>query len=84
MNQETKTVLANMRHKARTTPETVHVYSTAEKAIHTTAISDESTKHNSQCTLIQSGMVCFCEPEFEDYTDRGGGLLVLHRSVRWQ
>ena len=84
MNQETKTILENMRRKARReTDKPVHVFPTAEKAIHTLEATEATAKLNGECSFIPPGQVCFCEPEFEDYTDRGGGLLVIHKQVVW-
>ena len=84
MNQAEATVLRNMRRKAQQVKEAVHVYPTVEKIVHTLDINEKSVELNSVCTLVAPGQLCFCEPDVEDYTDVGGGTLVIHKRVVWQ
>lgn len=77
-------ILTKMRHKAQMSNEPVHVYPTAEEAVHTLAISEDTIKANVECAKSRAGQMCFCEPAVEDYTPDGGGVLVIHKQVVWQ
>mgnify|MGYP001593540156 CR=1 FL=1 len=78
--------ISRMRLKARRgeSDKPYHVYSTSEEKIHTLEITTDTVSVNSACSFMQPGSLCFCEPWTEDYTDSGGGVLVIHRQVQWQ
>ena len=84
MNKAQVIVLSKLRHNARCVNKQWHMYPPLEAKLHTLEISHETTNVNMECAITQAGVLCFCEPTIEDYTDQGGGTLVLHRQVRWQ
>lgn len=76
--------LIEMRHKAQFQRENWHVYPITEEAIHILDITQSTVNANFMYAISRQGSVCWCEPDVEDYTDNGGGLLVKHRQVMWQ
>ena len=84
MNQPEVTNLYRMRRKAQRESGNWHVYPVSEETLHTLEITQAELTKNAQCTLTPRGQVCFCEPMFEDYTDNGGGQLIVHQRVVWQ
>lgn len=74
-----------MRLKAKRTNKTYHVYPLDEAAVHCLELTEARYKANMQLSPeFGTGGLCFCEPDCEDYTLEGGGVLILHRQVRWQ
>ncbi len=72
INAQAGIVFVRQRQKARTT---------AAAWIHS-FMPDEP--HDVSGDLNVEGKICWCEPEVEDFTDEGGGVLVIHRQQVWQ
>lgn len=75
--------LAKTRLNAQISPKNWHTYPLAEEALHTLEITQATVDTNFICSVSRSGSACWCEPDVEDYTDQGGGVLIMHRQVTW-
>lgn len=84
MNKEQAIAIQEMRRKAQSVAELVHVCPVNEEKVHTLVITRETCAANFVCQVTRTGQLCFCEPEIEDYSETGGGQLIFHRQVHWQ
>jgi hypothetical protein len=44
----------------------------------------QSEPHDVSGALNEEGYVCWCVPEIEDFSNEGGGVLIIHKMQVWQ
>lgn len=84
MNKEQILLQSKMRLNAQISNKNWHVYPPAEEKLHTLEISQATVDANGSCAISRPEFACWCEPTIEDYTEQGGGTLIIHRQVCWQ
>ena len=84
MNKDQAKLLMVNRIEARSSNKPHHVYPLNEEKLHTLEVSQTTLNENAVSAYSQTGALCFCEPDVEDYTSEGGGQLIVHRQVCWQ
>ncbi len=71
INQQAGIVFVRQRQQARRT---------AAAVIHS-FMADEP--HDASGDVNEEGKVCWCDPVIEDFSDEGGGVLIIHQQKVW-